>query len=165
MTNCTLSMSQIALRIIGWSRKNLTTMTSKVHLLSQLNNTKTPYTKDRLMRGENVMAMVSYSMLVLSVSMRANGQKTNVMATALRSMPMEISIMAISQWISPTGKAYTHGRMVNCTKENGNSALNMDTAFGRVSVVIHTLANGLILKLKDMACTLGRMAINTKVSG
>lgn len=97
MTNCTLSMSQIALRIIGWSRKNLTTMTSKVHLLSQLNNTKTPYTKDRLMRGENVMAMVSYSMLVLSVSMRANGQKTNVMATALRSMPMEISIMAISQ--------------------------------------------------------------------
>jgi hypothetical protein len=55
--------------------------------------------------------------------------------------------------------------MVNCTKENGNSALNMDTAFGRVSVAIHTSANGLILKLKDMACTLGRMAINTKVSG
>ena len=50
-------------------------------------------------------------------------------------------------------------------KENGNKVLKKDKAFGKVSLVIHTLGNGLKVKLMVMGSINGKTEIDMKENG
>jgi len=50
-------------------------------------------------------------------------------------------------------------------KENGNKVLKKDKAFGKVFLGIHTLGNGLKVKLMALAFINGKMEIGMKVNG
>lgn len=50
-------------------------------------------------------------------------------------------------------------------KENGNKVLKKDKASGKGSLVIHTLGNGLKVKLMVLAFINGKMEIGMKVNG
>lgn len=64
-----------------------------------------------------------------------------------------------------TGKESTLGLMVRCTMESGKTVPKRATECGMAFSETPTSANGKILKLMAMACILGKMGTNTKVSG
>ena len=62
-------------------------------------------------------------------------------------------------------KVFTHGQMEKSMMANGKWDLNMGTVFGEAQMAIHTLDNGLKIKLKVTVSIFGRIKINMKGNG
>ena len=97
--------------------------------------------------------------------MRELGKRILDMAKPLRDTLTIIVIMATLRWVRLMERVFTLGQMEKSMMENGCRDSNKVTVFGEDYTTIHTLANGLNLKLTGMEFTPGKMVIVMKVSG
>jgi hypothetical protein len=97
---------------------------------------------------------------------KESGRKTAGMGGGLRDTPIITPTSAHSRMEKHMERVYISGSMGRYMTENGSVDLNMAMEFGRArTVVILTLENGSTQRLKAMAFTSGKTAIDTKESG
>ena len=101
----------------------------------------------------------------MAANTKASGSMTCVTAKALSDILTIILILGSSNMAKPMEKVSIHGQMAKSTMGSGTKGSSKAMEYGRAYKMIATLANGRIQKHTATVCTLGQMAIDTKVNG